>query len=460
MESRAISWSGFVGLAPAVIGLAALTARAQVAAPETAPAGHPSWNFHLQNTITAQSDPAFSADYSGPNSLNKGGEVRETVSLDLFGGLRLWRGAEAHVDGLVWQGSGLSNTLGIEDFPNNEAYKAGARTPDFSFARLFVRQVIGLGGEQEDIADGPLTLAGRQDVSRLTLTVGRFSPTDVFDTNAYAGDGRSQFMNWALVTNATWDYPSNSIGQTTGLAVELNQSRWTVRYGFFQMPGVGNAWTEDDKIFTYPTMSPAGSGQFWKSWGMVSEFEYRYRLGAHAGAIRLTPWLNEAHMGNYQASLSAPGTNITLTRAYRFKYGVGLNVQQELSDTIGFFARLGWNDGQEEAWTYTDVNYSASLGLSINGQPWHRPDDTIGIAGIVSGASSAQRKFLRAGGLGILDGDGRLSYGWEKVSETYYDTKLWQTLHFTVDYQFVDDPAFNRSRGPVSVIGARLHWQF
>ena len=81
-------------------------------------------------------------------------------------------------------------------------------------------------------------MAGKQDISRLTFTVGRFTPTDMFDNNTYAHDAHTQFLNWAACTNLTWDYPADSVGYTTGIAVELNQPRWTLRYGFFQMPGV------------------------------------------------------------------------------------------------------------------------------------------------------------------------------------------------------------------------------
>jgi high affinity Mn2+ porin len=418
------------------------------------------WNWHIQNTDTLQGDPAFSAKYSGPNSLSKGGEIRETVSLDLYAGLRLWSGAEAHVDGLVWQGFGLSQTTGIEDFPNGEAFKAGAETPEFSFARLFIRQTIGLGGQQEDVPDDQLTLAGKQDVSRLTFTAGRFAPTDIFDNNTYAADPRTQFMNWAFVTNTTWDYPSDALGYTTGISAELNQPDWTLRYGFFQMPSVANSWTTENRFLTFPGMSPDGDGQFLRSWGMATEFERRFTIKTHPGTIRFLAWLNDAHMGSYQDALSVPGTDITQTRAYRYKYGFGLNWEQEVAPNVGVFSRLGWNDGREEAWTYTDINYSASLGVSVKGQDWHRPDDTFGLAGVISGISHENKKFLEAGGLGILAGDGALNYGWEKVLETYYDFKVWQSLHFALDYQFVDNPAFNRDRGPVSVFGARLHWQY
>jgi high affinity Mn2+ porin len=418
------------------------------------------WNWHIQNTDIVQGYPGFDAKYSGPNSLNNHGEVRETVSLDLYAGIRLWRGAEVHVDVLMWQGFGLSNTVGVEGFPNGEAFKVGTKIPNVTIARLFIRQTIRLGGEQEDVPDGQLTLAGKHTVSRLTLTSGRFSAKDIFDNNAYANDPRTQFMNWALMANAAWDYPADSVGFDTGLAVELNQPKWALRYGFFQMPRFPNSFTAEDKFLTW---RPGGAdGPFLRAWGMVAEFERRYRVNAHPGAIRFLAFLNQAHMGSYQAAVDNPArpADITATQAFRFKYGFGLNWEQEVVTNVGVFSRLGWNDGHNEGWTFTDVNYTASLGASVKGKSWHRPDDTFGLAGVLNGISSVNQKFLEAGGTGILDGDGNLSYGLEKIVETYYDLKIWKTIHGAVDYQFVTDPAFNRDRGPVSIFGARLHWEF
>ncbi len=421
------------------------------------------YNLHVQNTDIIQGDPIFPAKYSGPQSLNNKGEDEETVSLDVFAGRRLWPGAEAHMDLLMWQGYGLSKTLGVEAFPNADAYKAGAWSPDFTFAHLFVRQTIGLGGEQEDVADDQLTLAGKQDISRLTFTVGRFPITDIFDANAYAGNPNTQFMNWANVANLAWDYPADVIGYTTGIAVELNQPQWAWRYGFFQLASQQNGLTGEDQFLTWP--HGGSDGSFFQSWAMVNELEGRYNLGDHPGKIRFEAWLNEANMASYSAATAilvanGPGANISAAQAARYKYGFGLNWEQEVARNVGLFSRLGWNDGREEAWVYTDANWTASLGLSVKGEAWHRSDDTWGLSGILSGASSGQQKFLEAGGLGILDGDGALSYSPEKVLETYYDVQLCKYAHVALDYQFIDDPAFNRDRGPVSVLGARLHWQF
>jgi high affinity Mn2+ porin len=432
-----------------VVGFAAcsLPLLAQEASPaggETTQTG----NWHAQNTDIVQGTPGFPADYSGPNSLNAQGEIRETVSLDVLAGARLWRGAEAHVDGLLWQGFGLSKTLGIEAFPNGEAFRLGSDVPNVTFARLFLRQTIGFGGDSEAAADDALHLAGRQDVRRLTLTLGKISAKDIFDNNAYANDPRTQFLNWGLMANEAWDFPADSLGYMTGFAAELNEPGWTARYGFFQVPRSSNGMALDT--------------HFLEAWSMVAEFEHRHTLAGHPGAVRLLGFLTQAHMGSFQAALDSPvrPADIEATRAYRQKFGLGMNVEQEVATNVGVFARLGWNDGQTEPWCFSDVDRTISGGLSVSGAAWHRPADTFGLAGVFNGLSQVHRQFLDAGGLGILAGDGALSFAWERTLETYYAFHLGKNMSLTFDYQFVMNPANNQDRGPVSVLGGRLHCEF
>jgi high affinity Mn2+ porin len=406
------------------------------------------WNWHVQNTAIVQGTLPFPAEYSGPNSLNSNGEIRETFSLDLFAGVRLWQGAEVHIDGLVWQGFGLSKTLGIEGFPNGEAFRLGNDIPNVNLARLFIRQTFGFGGDQEEVEDDQLHLAGKRDVSRLTLTIGKMSAKDMFDNNAYANDPRTQFMNWALMANEAWDYPADSLGYETGFAVDLNQPKWALRYGMFQMPKVSNGTAQDQNYL--------------KAWGMVMEFERRYAINDHPGAVRLLAYLNSAHMGSYQEAVNSPirPADIAATRAYRYKYGFGLNLEQEVARNIGVFSRLGWSDGENEAWTFADVDRTATAGVSVKGESWCRPADTVGLGFVLNGISKIHQEFFEAGGTGILAGDGALNYGWEKGLETYYDFRVWRTLHAAFGYQFVVDPAYNRVRGPVSIFGGRVHWEF
>jgi high affinity Mn2+ porin len=420
------------------------------------------WNIHGQVTETPQGDPSFRALYSGPNSLNNKGEVQETFTSDLYVGVRLWHGGEIHADGLLWKGFGLSNDKGIEAFPNGDAFKLGIKSPYFMFAHLFIRETIGLGGKRELMPDGFLTLAGEQDISRLTFTFGRLSPTDMFDNNTYAQDPHTQFLNWAMITNLSWDFPADSVGYTTGIAVELNQPRWALRYGFFQVPDTQNGFTADDQVLMIP--HDGGDGQFLRAWGMVTEFERRYG-SVHRGAIRVLGFVNEANTIGYREATpllqaNGPGADLSSARAYRHKYGFGLNWEQKITDNVGVFSRLGWNNGQVQGWMYNDSNWTASVGTSIKGAAWWRTNDTLGLAYVVSGASRSAQKFLEAGGADILDGDGALTYGSEKVMEAYYNFATWKGIQVTPDYEFMDNPAFNRDRGPVSVFAIRLHGKF
>jgi high affinity Mn2+ porin len=440
----------------------AAQAQTPVASPPAPADDGQSGNWHAQNTDIVQGDAAVPAKYSGPNSLGPSSQVQHTVTADLFAGARLPHDAEAHVDFLMWEGFGLSKTLGIEAFPNSDAYKLGTVPPDFMFARLFVRRIIGFGGKQEDVPDDQLTLASKQDISRLTITAGRYAMTDIFDQNTYASDPHTQFMNWATVGNLAWDYAADSVGYTDGIAAEWNKPSSTLRYGVFVMPKVANGFTGDDQILKYP---PGGAyGPLLKSWAMMTELERRYTMSARPGVMRYQAWLNEANMLDLDAAThllqtDGPQANLSPAQAYRYKYGFGLNWEQEIADNTGLFSRLGWNDGRESGWAYTDVNWTASFGASVGGKSWHRPDDTFGLMDILSGASSQNQAFLKAGGVGILAGDGMLSYSPEDVVETYYSHKLPGNLHVTLDYQFVSDPAFNRDRGPVSILGIRIHWQ-
>ena len=123
--------------------------------------------------------------------------------------------------------------------------------------------------------------------------------------------------------------------------------------------------------------------------------------------------------------------------------------------------RIGWADGRIEPWDFTDIDRTLSAGLSIAGKRWGRPDDTIGIAGIINAISDVHQAFLNAGGLGILVGDGQLPRpGTEKIVETYYSYALTSATKLSADYQFIVNPAYNTDRGPVSLFALRAHTQF
>ena len=416
---------------------------------QTAPPEYQTWLLHVQGTEIAQGQPGFHSPYEGKNSLRSDDNFKQSSSIDLFLGARLWPGGEFYVNPEYYQGFGLSNTHGIAAFPNAENYKVGQKIGDIFNAHMFLRQTFGFGGEQEDLPSDQLQLAERVDVSRLTITVGRLSVGDQFDTNAYAHSARTQFLNWVLVDNGAFDYAADSLGVIEGATVELNQKTWALRYGIFDVPRVSNGLAKD--------------GHFLKAWQQVIEWEERYSVGDHPGKVRLLGWLERAHMGSYRETLADPALmeDITLTRRYRYQYGFAFNAEQEISKDLGAFVRASWRDGQEEIWQFTDIDRSLSAGLQLKGTSWKRSADNVGLAGIIDGLSSAHRDFLAAGGLGPLVGDGRLPhYSPEGVVEMYYDAEIFKNVHLGVDYQFVANPGYNNDRGPVNIFSSRFHFQF
>jgi high affinity Mn2+ porin len=197
----------------------------------------------------------------------------------------------------------------------------------------------------------------------------------------------------------------------------------------------------------------------------VSELETRHELGGEPGKLRFLVFANRAHMGNLQQAVAlaeetgAPA-DIAAARNYRWKAGFAVNLEQAVSADLGVFSRLSWNDGRTETWAFTDIDRSFSLGASIKGTSWRRPNDTIGLAGAVNELSQAHRNFFAAGGLGVLIGDGRLNYAPEGIVEAYYNCRVVEPVSLTLDYQFVANPAYDQDRGPVHVFAARLHVEF
>jgi carbohydrate-selective porin OprB len=144
------------------------------------------------------------------------------------------------------------------------------------------------------------------------------------------------------------------------------------------------------------------------------------------------------------------------------KWGVALNLEQPLTEEgdTGLFARLGWNDGRTETFAYTEADWTASLGARINGEPWGRRADDVGVAAAANGLSDPHADYLARGGVGFELGDGRLRYRPETVVELYYLVRPFERLPWialTADYQLIVDPGSNADRGPVSVVGVRLH---
>jgi high affinity Mn2+ porin len=421
-------------------------AQEAVPAPETPPADA-RFDVHFQMTTVTQAHPGFDALYSGQNSLSPSAEHETTITSTLFLGARLWKGAEFYVNPELSGGSGLSHAFGIAGFPNGESFRVGDAQPHIYLGRLMLRQTFAAGSEIEAIEDKANQLGGSRPVRRWTVTLGKFGVTDILDDNDYSHDPRTQFLNWADWTPGAWDYPADTRGYTWGVAVEYDDAAWAVRFVAAAEPKEANG-LEIDKDIRH-------------AHSLMAEIDRQYALSGEKGEAKLIAFFNQARMGSYREALleadGAPPDIVATRRPGRGKWGLAVNLQQALGKSAGLFLRGSWNDGSSEAWAYAEIERSVTAGCLWKAPVRARSDDEAGVAFVVNALSKDHRDYLAAGGYGFMIGDGRLNYGLEKIAEIYYAALVYAHLWLTGDYQFVQNPAYNRDRGPVHVFGLRFH---
>jgi high affinity Mn2+ porin len=405
---------------------------------------------HGQFTYVEQNTSGFNAPYRGPNSLSPSAAA-ETTDATLYLGARLWAGAEGWINGEVDQGFGLDDTLGAAGFPSGEAYKVGKNQPYLRLQRMFIRQTLNLDDAVQPIEASANQLGGAQSADRVVIWLGKFGVTDVFDTNQYANAARTDFLNWTAINAGTFDYAADAWGYTVGSALEWYQGNWTLRAGLFDLSDVPNS----------VHLEPA-----FHEFQADMELEHRHELAGQPGRFLVTLFESRGRMGLLDEAVaiarsSGAPVDIAAVRAYRSRIGVSMNLQQQIAADLGGFMRVGKAGGNVEAYEFTDVDRTLAAGLALQGSRWHRAQDTLGVAAINNGISGAREAYLNAGGLGILIGDGKLPHpGPEQIIETYYSAAALKFLHVSFDYQWINHPAYNRDRGPVSVFAVRVHAQF
>jgi len=409
------------------------------------------FNLHFQATYIYQYKPAFNADYSGQNSLQPQEDKENSVTATLYLGVRLWKGAEIYIDPEIAGGSGLSGAYGMAASTNGETFRVGDPAPTLYLARGYFKQTIALNKERDTVPDAANQLTSYYPTHSLSFYIGKFSLGDLFDNNAFTTGPRTSFINWCLMNNGAWDYAANLRGYTYSFTTALQWDNMLYKVALATMPTVANG--------------PDLNTNLQQEYSLNAEATRTYKLKNKDGHIRLLGYYNNGDMGNYkeavqQAELTNTTPNIISTRQYgRDKYGFGLNVDQQLNSTLGFFGRVGWNDGQNETWCFTEADQTISAGLVDNGAAWKRKDDNAGVAIVVNGLSSEHRQYLADGGLGFQLGDGKLNYANETVTELYYNYKPIPSsgIWLTADYQFALNPGYNQDRGPVNVFSFRVH---
>ena len=413
-----------------------------------------------QATYNWQRHPAFD-NGSTPNPVNSLYSTSErmyTFSATAHWGMRTWSGGEVYFNPEVVSGIPFSgNLVGLGGFTNGEITRASGSKPTFYRQRLFVRQTWNNGGETEHIDSDFNQMAGTVDKHRFVLTAGNFSTLDVFDDNTYAKDPRTQFMNWGNWTYSSFDYAADARGYGWGFAGEWYQDEWVIRFGRMTGPKEPNGLPIDFQIGRH--------------YGDQFEVEHAHFWGEHPGKVRVLAWRERANLASfsdatnyYLANQNLPGfdpeTILQVRNGDKTKYGLGLNIEQEITSNLGFFMRGMKTDGRTETYAFTETDDSFSTGLLIQGSAWGRAQDTVGLSWMRNSLSNDRRNYLALGGISFFIGDGSLNYKPEDIFEGFYSFGIFKNTWLTADYQRINNPAYNASRGPVNVYAMRLHTEF
>ena len=443
-------------LFPAIFVMALSACSALVFAQSTADEP-PSAAFHAQTTYIWQSKPAFSAAYSGPNSLSplKEKSYSFTVTGDM--GLNLWDGAQLHLNPEGAQGVPFSNLLGAGGISNGELARGSSSSLITYRARLFVQQRINVGGDMVTVAPDFNELGGQFAAKRWTFTMGNFSLLDYFDNNPYAKDPREQFTNWSFLTHGAWDYAADARGYTQGAMAEYRAPGWAVRAGRAMQPLESNGLVLD--------------GALGRHYGDQFEVEGNLPLAVPAGPLRgrALVFRNRINAGSFADALALGGVpDVSLVRRDQTKTGWGLTFEAPLSDDAGLFLRASRNSGNLETYAFAEIDRQLALGGQFSGVYWGRSQDRWGMAYAFNSLSDGHQAYLAAGGRGFFLGDGRLNYARERVFEAYYRLVLpeWRgrigksQSALSAGFQLITNPGYNRDRGPVKTYTLRWHSQF
>ena len=411
-----------------------------------------------QANIIFQGRLPFHSSYQGPNSFRNSAEYKTSMVGTLYTAIRPTRSIRFNTDLILdvesAGGRGLSQALGLAGFTNLDV----VRNPNLGstpyIARYQIHQVFGVTSRTTAQDPSFFALATEVPTRRLEFRLGKMTLPDFFDVNDIGSDSHLQFMNWTVDNNGAWDYAADTRGYTVGGIAEYDDNSWSLRYGLFAMPVVANGIDLD--------------WAFSRAHAQNGEFELRKSLlRQRKGATRVLFYANRAHMGDYREAVRAylagadSAPNILAHEHFgALKYGFGYNTQQDLTDNLRTFARFGWNEGQHESYVYTEVDQTAEIGGDYDMKRVQRPRDKVGLVFVSNAIKRDHQNYLALGGLGFLLGDGRLRYGRENIVESYYNWHAWRGFFYSLDAQHLQNPGYNRDRGPAWVGSVRAHVDF
>jgi len=236
------------------------------------------------------------------------------------------------------------------------------------------------------------------------LAFGKLDATSYIDTNEYANDSDTQFLGVMFNNSPVVEFPSN------GAAVHFGASpREWLSVNLIAQDGNAD-WSD---VF---------DGMF-----LAGQLNFKPKFFAKGGNYRLLAWNNNTNHTKWDDTAKDKERG----------YGYGLSFDQELTGSIGVFARYGWQDpkvyvvDEDVPGSEFSLEQSWSLGPQFKGTLWGRPDDVLGIGFGQIIPSNEYKKFSPLGPLQAKT---------ESHLECYYNFKVNDHLSLSPDLQVIWQP--------------------
>ncbi|MBI5450200.1 MAG: carbohydrate porin [Gammaproteobacteria bacterium] len=264
-----------------------------------------------------------------------------------------------------------------------------------------------------------------------TLTLGEISPTSYLDANSYANDEHTQFLGNQFDNNTALEFGGTANFYGPGLRLTYSPVEW-LDVTALSIDANGDYVDMFDKTF------------------QAVEIDLKPTLLGRPGNYRIYGWRNQqAHFSNFLTETGGAITDtsdpnyVPITKISDDNTGVGVSLDQQVSDNVGVWLRWGSQDKN-----VAQFDQTVSAGLQISGGAFNRADDVIGIAYGMTTLSDAYKATNAA-----LGSD-------EQMMEAYYNFAVTKTFTVTPDWQYITNPGGDTTQDAFSVMGVRAAVMF
>lgn len=262
---------------------------------------------------------------------------------------------------------------------------------------------------------------------KLSFIAGKMDQSIYFDNCAFANDETRQFLGRMFRNSPVIGFPpDNSVG-LKGL--------WEIGRMLELSGGMYDGNADWDHIFTNPFA--------------IGQINIKPKLFGRDGNYRFLLWSNDSNytrLSNEADRLLDPDNPDLMIFNKDNNWGMGLCFDQYITDSIGIFTRFGNQDPRINI-----VEFSWSAGLHIEGKPWKRENDVLGLA---IGQLIPGKDFRKADPLRYAQNEGHF--------EAYYNFKMNDFVSFGPDLQLIWNPFGNDTaeHDTIAVYGFRAQVDF